>query len=75
MLVIGSEPLFMVKGLWLFHGQEIPQFVIDECSDLELYEWTKVDICDESQKEHVNQIIEDHEPFEGEHLLDAKCFK
>ncbi|KAA8536597.1 hypothetical protein F0562_029075 [Nyssa sinensis] len=75
MLVIGSEPPFKVKGLWLFRGQEIPQFVLDECYDMELYDWTKVDISDEAQKERVNQMIEDQEPFEGEALLDAKCFK
>ncbi|XVF00550.1 hypothetical protein REPUB_Repub04eG0010200 [Reevesia pubescens] len=75
MLVIGSGPPFKVKGLWLFRGQEIPQFVLDECYDMELYEWKKVDISDEAQKERVNQMIEDYEPFEGEPLLDAKCFK
>ncbi|KAK1555153.1 hypothetical protein Q3G72_022532 [Acer saccharum] len=75
MLVIGSEAPFKVKGLWLFRGQEVPQFVIDECYDMELYEWKKVDINDEAQKERVNQMIEDYEPFEGESLLDAKCFK
>ncbi|XP_065870667.1 elongation factor 1-gamma-like [Euphorbia lathyris] len=75
MLIIGSSPPFKVKGLWLFRGQEVPQFVIDECYDMELYEWTKVDLSDEAQKERVNQMIEDFEPFEGESLLDAKCFK
>ncbi|XVE94206.1 hypothetical protein REPUB_Repub01dG0261900 [Reevesia pubescens] len=75
MLVVGSEPPFKVNGLWLFRGQEIPQFVIDECYDMELYEWKKVDISDEAQKERVSQMIEDCEPFEGEPLLDAKCFK
>ncbi|GLT56295.1 hypothetical protein SLA2020_293450 [Shorea laevis] len=75
MLVIGSESPFKVKGLWLFRGQEIPQFVLDECYDMELYDWKKVDISDEAQKERVNQMIEDYEPFEGEALLDAKCFK
>ncbi|KAK6915898.1 Glutathione S-transferase, C-terminal [Dillenia turbinata] len=75
MLIIGGEPPFKVKGLWLFRGQEIPQFVLDECYDMELYEWKKVDISDENQKERVNQMIEDAEPFEGEALLDAKCFK
>ncbi|KAI3669257.1 hypothetical protein L6452_40484 [Arctium lappa] len=75
MLIIGSEPPFKVKGLWLFRGKEIPKFVMDECYDMELYEWKKVDIGDEAQKERVNQMIEDFEPFEGEALLDAKCFK
>lgn len=75
MLVIGSEPPYKVKGLWLFRGPEIPKFVMEECYDMELYEWTKVDINDEAQKERVNAMIEDQEPFEGEALLDAKCFK
>ncbi|OAY83167.1 Elongation factor 1-gamma 2 [Ananas comosus] len=75
MLVIGSEPPFKVKGLWLFRGQDIPKFVLDEVYDMELYDWRKVDINDEEQKERVSQMIEDHEPFEGEALLDAKCFK
>ncbi|XP_020573932.1 elongation factor 1-gamma 2-like [Phalaenopsis equestris] len=75
MLVIGSDAPYKVKGLWLFRGKEIPQFVLDECYDMELYEWTKVDINDEAQKERVNALIEDQEPFEGEALLDAKCFK
>nr|POE90893.1 elongation factor 1-gamma 2 [Quercus suber] len=75
MLIIGSEPPFKAQGLWLFRGTEIPRFIIDECYDMELYEWKKVDINDEAQKERVSQMIEDCEPFEGEALLDAKCFK
>ncbi|KQK17900.1 hypothetical protein BRADI_1g37490v3 [Brachypodium distachyon] len=75
MLVIGTEAPFKVKGLWLFRGQDIPKFVMDEVYDMELYEWTKVDISDEAQKERVSAMIEDLEPFEGQALLDAKCFK
>ncbi|CAL1385630.1 unnamed protein product [Linum trigynum] len=75
MLIIGGQPPFKVKGLWLFRGQEIPQFIVDECYDMELYEWAKVDITDEAQKERASQMIEDFEPFDGEPLLDAKCFK
>uniref|UniRef100_A0A0A0L2P8 Elongation factor 1-gamma n=1 Tax=Cucumis sativus TaxID=3659 RepID=A0A0A0L2P8_CUCSA len=54
---------------------DIARNVLDECYDMELYEWKKVDISDEAQKERVSQMIEDQEPFEGEALLDAKCFK
>ncbi|KAL5719125.1 hypothetical protein ACHQM5_011949 [Ranunculus cassubicifolius] len=50
MLIIGNEPPYKVKGLWLFRGQEIPKFVMEECYDMELYEWTKVDISDEPRK-------------------------
>ncbi|XP_050204275.1 elongation factor 1-gamma-like [Mercurialis annua] len=75
MLIIGTNPPYKVKGLWLFRGQEVPQFIIDECYDMELFNWTKVDISDEAQKERASQMIEDAEPFDGEALLDAKCFK
>ncbi|KAJ8629466.1 hypothetical protein MRB53_022789 [Persea americana] len=75
MLVIGSESPDKVKGLWLFRGKEIPPSVLDECYDMELYERLKVDTSDEAQKERVNAMIGDQEPFEGEALLDAKCFK
>ncbi|KAG9145891.1 hypothetical protein Leryth_019568 [Lithospermum erythrorhizon] len=75
MLIIGSEAPFKVKGLWLFRGKEIPKFIMDEVYDMELYDWKEADINDEEQKELVSQMIEDHEPFQGEALLDAKCFK
>uniref|UniRef100_A0A7N0UW53 Elongation factor 1-gamma n=1 Tax=Kalanchoe fedtschenkoi TaxID=63787 RepID=A0A7N0UW53_KALFE len=45
------------------------------CYDMELYKWRKVAVSDREQKKRVSQMIEDHEPFEGEALLDAKCFK
>ncbi|XP_076960058.1 elongation factor 1-gamma 2-like [Bidens hawaiensis] len=75
MLIVGNKPPFKVKGMWLFRGLDIPKFVMDECYDMELYEWTKVDPSDEVQKERVNQMIKDHNPIEGEALLYAKCFK
>ncbi|MFS7979192.1 putative elongation factor 1B gamma, glutathione S-transferase, Thioredoxin-like superfamily [Helianthus anomalus] len=58
MLIIGNEPPFKVKGLPLFRGPEIPKFVMDECYDMELYEWTNVDLSDEAERERVNQMIE-----------------
>ncbi|RRT38787.1 hypothetical protein BHE74_00048443 [Ensete ventricosum] len=60
---------------YAFGKMLIPKFVLDEVYDMELYDWAKVDISDEAQKERVNAMIEDQEPFEGEALLDAKCFK
>ncbi|GKG15354.1 elongation factor subfamily 1b subunit gamma, partial [Tanacetum coccineum] len=50
MSISGNVPPFKVKGLWLFFGPEIPHFLKDECYDMELYEWTKVDPSDETQK-------------------------
>lgn len=34
------------RGMWIFRGQEIPAIMQEECFDLPLYEWTKVDTND-----------------------------
>ncbi|KAI7730451.1 hypothetical protein M8C21_009537 [Ambrosia artemisiifolia] len=36
MLIIGNETPFKIKGLWLFSGLEIPNFVMDRCYGMEL---------------------------------------
>ena len=38
-----SEGQFPIRGFWIFRGQDIPQMMKDECYDLELYEWQKLD--------------------------------
>ncbi|URE31002.1 alanine aminotransferase [Musa troglodytarum] len=58
MLVTGSDPPFKVKGLWLFHGLEIPKFVLDEVYDMELYDWTKFTAFHISEPE--NNILHNH---------------
>ncbi len=49
--------------------------VKDECYDVELYDWTKVDITNEEQKALVNAYFEEPDEIEGVKLLEAKCFK
>lgn len=41
-----ANGLFPVKGVWIFRGQDIPQQIVDESYDLELYTMTKVDLSD-----------------------------
>ncbi len=38
-----SEGQFPIRGFWIFRGQDIPQMMKDECYDLELYNWEKLD--------------------------------
>lgn len=73
--ILGEAAPFKIKGVWLFRGSEIPKMVQDECYDAELYEWTKVDLADEGQKERVNAYFEEPDEIDGEKLLEAKCFK
>jgi elongation factor 1-gamma len=75
MCILGEEPPFKIKGVWLFRGQDVPQMVLEECYDAELYDWNKVDINNESQKALVNAYFEEPDVIQGEKLLEAKCFK
>eukprot|EP00475_Leptophrys_vorax_P043189 TRINITY_DN8232_c0_g1_i1.p1 TRINITY_DN8232_c0_g1~~TRINITY_DN8232_c0_g1_i1.p1 ORF type:complete len:421 (+),score=78.91 TRINITY_DN8232_c0_g1_i1:142-1404(+) len=76
MCILGPDAgPFVIKGVWLFRGTELPQFVLDECYDCELYDWTKVDINDAVQKERVNMYMEEPDDIEGLKLQEAKCFK
>ena len=34
------------RGVWIFRGPGIPQIMLDECYDMELYDWVKADIND-----------------------------
>ncbi|CAI7898629.1 unnamed protein product [Closterium sp. NIES-53] len=50
MCILGPDAgPFVIKGVWLFRGADVPQFVMDECYDCELYEWTKVRLARESE--------------------------
>lgn len=73
--ILGESAPFKIKGVWLFRGKDFPKMVLDECYDVELYDWTKVDLADETQKERVNAYFEEPDEIEGEKLLEAKCFK
>eukprot|EP00850_Spirogloea_muscicola_P012027 SM000076S21848 [mRNA] locus=s76:597472:600938:+ [translate_table: standard] len=73
--ILGDKAPYEIRGFWLFRGVEIPPFVMDECYDCELYEWTKVDISIEEQKELINQYMEEPDVIHGLPLLEAKCFK
>jgi len=75
MCILGEEAPYKIKGVWLFRGQDVPQIVLEECYDAELYEWTKVDITNEEQKALVNAYFEEPDTIQGEKLLEAKCFK
>ena len=41
MCILGKGP-FVIRGFWLFRGPDVPKQVIDECYDVELYDWKKV---------------------------------
>ena len=75
MCTCGEEAFYKIKGVWVFRGQGVPQIVLEECYDAELYEWMKVDMTNEEQKALVNAYFKELDTIQGERLLEAKCFK
>ena len=35
------------RGLFIFRGQNIPPMMLEECYDVDLYNWQKVDVTNE----------------------------
>ena len=44
--IITSACAVSHRGIWIFRGPGIPQIMLDECYDMELYDWVKADIND-----------------------------
>ena len=42
---------FPIRGFWIFRGNDIPPMMKEECYDLDLYNWSKVDINDEVSRD------------------------
>lgn len=70
-----AKGLFPITGVWIFRGQEIPQIMKDECYDLELYNWSKIDINDEDGKKRMEDIMCEEEKIDGMECVECKVFK
>ena len=54
---------FPIRGLFLFRGQDIPPIMKDECYDVDLYNWTKVDTSDEVMVHPSDGLICSHAQY------------
>jgi elongation factor 1-gamma len=64
-----------ISGFWIVRGQEIPQFMRDECDDVDLYNWNKIQWSDfQAEKPKIRAYLTG-EPVEGKPYADGKTFK
>ena len=77
LLILKDEEkgIFPIRGLWIFRGPEVPEVVVKESDDMELYTLTRVDLSDAEQKKRVEDIICEEETIDGMELVDSKVFK
>ncbi|CAI7847488.1 unnamed protein product, partial [Closterium sp. NIES-53] len=74
MCILGpDEGPFVIKGVWLFRGSEVPPFVMEECYDCELYEWSKVRMRErEWQGDQIRVCRSEVPPFVMEECYDCE---
>lgn len=56
---------FPIRGVWIFRGQDIPPQMKDECYDLDLYNWEKVDSSDPKVRERIGLMLEEADKIDG----------
>mmetsp|Transcript_10552 Transcript_10552/g.31761 ORF Transcript_10552/g.31761 Transcript_10552/m.31761 type:complete len:435 (-) Transcript_10552:112-1416(-) len=70
-----EKGVFPITGVWIFRGPDIPQIMKDESTDLELYDWRKIDLSDEAQKKRVEDIFCEEATIDGLECVECKVFK
>lgn len=66
---------FPIRGCWIFRGQALPPMMVDECYDLDLYNWTKVDLGDAAAKKRVEDMFAEEATIDGLEHVECKIFK
>ncbi|KAK9908313.1 hypothetical protein WJX75_005835 [Coccomyxa subellipsoidea] len=66
---------FPIRGMWIFRGQDIPAIMQEECFDLPLYEWTKVDTSDAAVRERISALLCEEDKIDGLENVEVKVFK
>lgn len=75
MCILKKDGLFPVKGLWIFRGQEMPPMMVEECYDVDLYDWKRADPTDPKQKKLIEDMLVEEDLIEGMEHVECKVFK
>eukprot|EP01024_Parvocaulis_polyphysoides_P017362 TRINITY_DN1767_c0_g2_i1.p1 TRINITY_DN1767_c0_g2~~TRINITY_DN1767_c0_g2_i1.p1 ORF type:complete len:445 (-),score=82.69 TRINITY_DN1767_c0_g2_i1:181-1371(-) len=73
--ILQKDGIFPIEGVFMFRGQEIPPPIVENCYDIELYDWEKVDLSNEDQKKRLEDIICEEDLIDGMTLIEGKVFK
>jgi elongation factor 1-gamma len=64
-----------ISGFWIVRGQEIPQYMRDECDDVDLYNWNRIQWADfQTEKPKIRAYLVG-DPVDGKPYADGKTFK
>jgi len=65
---------FPIRGAWIFRGQAIPPQMVEECYDLDLYNWVKVDAADEKARARIENMFAEEATIDGLEHIECKIF-
>lgn len=66
---------FPIKGFFIFRGQEINWQIIEECPDVELYNWVKADPNDPKTRERMEMFMLEPDTIDGLENVEVKKYK
>lgn len=75
MCILKKDNTFPVVGCWMFRGQDLPPQMLEECYDMDLYEWVKVDLSDAAQKKRLEDMLCEEATIDGLEHVECKVFK
>jgi elongation factor 1-gamma len=76
MCILKDGDTFPIRGFWIFRGQGIPPQMVEECYDLDLYNWAKLDWpIDEKTKARIGDMLAEEEKIDGLEHVECKVFK
>lgn len=75
MCILKKDKIFPIHGVWMFRGQDLPPPMLEECYDMELYEWRKADLSNPADKKRLEDMICEEDEIDGLENVECKVFK
>jgi len=76
MCILKDGATFPIRGFWIFRGDGIPPQMVEECYDLDLYTWTKLDWpLDDATKARIGDMLAEEATIDGLEHVECKVFK
>jgi elongation factor 1-gamma len=75
MCILKDGDTFPIRGFWIFRGGAIPPQMVEECYDLDLYTWTKLDWpLDDKTKARIGDMLAEEATIDGLEHVECKVF-
>jgi len=67
-IIFGENGNLDIGSAFIFRGKDIPQIALDECPDMESYEWKRADLSSQADKDKLTDFFAWEGSFGGRKL-------